>query len=430
MLVFAMLTAFLITALICAALVGYILHLYRQNALLLGENEALKAQKLSAEHLEKIAQQHLKAACTESITKASEHLFKQSQTFLETHGHATDHKLKHHNDVMTEMLKPFKDALSHMHEKMNHLEKARAGAYEGLTAQIKSLSGVQNNLYKQTGQLLQALQTPNVRGRWGEFQLRRLVEWSGMLPFCDFLDQSTFEGEKGLLKPDMIIKMPLGRHIVVDAKTPLSSYLQTHENNTADGGPPKPLIKESAHHLKKHINDLSRRDYLRYVEKTPDFVLLFLPTEALLIKALEEDPSLLDYSMQKAVLLTTPMTFIALLKMIALGWHQEALGDNAQKISALGKTMSDAFGKFTAYVQGMGRNLKNTTKAYNDLLCNVEETLMPCADELGKLTTTAPSPTKKLSKIRIKNDTLKVQKEKESTRAQQHTETTTGTEGP
>ncbi|MGB1230471.1 MAG: DNA recombination protein RmuC, partial [Holosporaceae bacterium] len=249
-----------------------------------------------------------------------------------------------------------------------------------------------------TPELLQALQTPNIRGRWGEIQLRRLVEWSGMLPFCDFLDQASFTHEERLLKPDLIIKLPFERHIIVDAKTPLTSYLRQAGTEAMT----KASVQESVAHIKKHIQSLYRRDYTRYLQQTPDFILLFLPTEALLIKALEEDPTLLDYSLEKAVLLTTPMTFIALLKMIALGWHQQSLSDNAQKISVLGKELSAAFEKLTTHIQHIGRHLQQSTKAYNAFVDEVEETVLPNAQELSLLSTSAPATHKALKKIKIK----------------------------
>ncbi|MGB0919612.1 MAG: DNA recombination protein RmuC [Holosporaceae bacterium] len=372
--------------------------LWRTHQESVADNARLKAQLTSADTLQKMLEQQIKALCAESMEKASSLLLKQSQAFFETYGHATDGKLSHHKEAITQMLAPFKETLGTMHEKINTLEKARVSAYEGLTEQIKGLSNVQSNLYKQTGQLLQALQTPNIRGRWGEIQLRRLVEWSGMLPFCDFLDQASFTHEERLLKPDLIIKLPFERHIIVDAKTPLTSYLRQAGTEAMT----KASVQESVAHIKKHIQSLYKRDYTRYLPQTPDFVLLFLPTEALLIKALEEDPTLLDYSLEKAVLLTTPMTFIALLKMIALGWHQQSLSDNAQKISALGKELSAAFEKLTTHIQHIGRHLQQSTKAYNAFVDEVEEAVLPNAKELSLLSTSAPATHKTLKKIKTK----------------------------
>jgi DNA recombination protein RmuC len=200
------------------------------------------------------------------------------------------------------MLAPFEKALKAMHENIHTMEKTRAGAYEGLLEQVKGLAQLQGNLQTQTGQLLQALRTPNVRGQWGEIQLRRLVEWSGMLPFCDFLDQKRIEAAERVVRPDLIINLPLGRTVVVDAKAPLQEVLEQEEQKGST------VVRTAvAKHLKLHIQALSKRNYARYVAQTPDFVLLFLPTEGLLIKALEADATLLDYCTDKGVLLATPM---------------------------------------------------------------------------------------------------------------------------
>jgi len=378
---------------------GYLIRNYfllkKQHTALQAENIRLEERLNAAHDHHHIFEQHIKALCSESLEKASSQILKQSEAFLKTYHQATDGKLSQHTTSIGHLIQPIEQALNQMNTKIHTFEKDRASAYEGLSEKIKSLTTVQNNIHQQTGRLIHALQTPNVRGHWGEIQLKRLVEWAGMLPFCDFLDQEKLSTEERSARPDLIIRLPLDRHIVVDAKAPLEKTQsetedpsqKAHEKNTFPHASKNtsPMLA-----LKRHIYELSKRDYQKYMEKSPDFVILFLPTERLLINALEADASLLDYSAEKSVLLATPMTLIAMLKMIALGWHHESLNENTQIISRLSKELTASMTHMLTHVKDMGRALQSSAKTYNGLVETIGDHIIPHAQEIANL---SPNPT-------------------------------------
>lgn len=339
----------------------------------------------SVTQIQETLDQKVKLMCHEALNEASGHLVVRSKELIESLRQETSGKLTHQKETLQTMLAPFEKALKAMHENIHTMEKTRAGAYEGLVEQVKGLSQLQGHLQAQTGQLLQALRTPNVRGQWGEIQLRRLVEWSGMLPFCDFLDQKRIEAEERMVRPDLIINLPLGRTVVVDAKAPLQDVLDQEEKKSGALAGGTAARTAAAKHLKLHIQALSKRNYARYVAQTPDFVLLFLPTEGLLIKALEADASLMDYCTDKGVLLATPMTLIALLKTIALGWHQQSLSVNAQKMGTLARDLSVAFKTFLSHMSRMGKQLKEANKSYQQATQSIEDDLLPRGEEMSQL---------------------------------------------
>lgn len=332
----------------------------------------------SVQDLQAMMNHHIKGLCAETLEKTSADLMKRSEGFLARISESTEGKLSGHAQTMTESLKPLRESLSSMNAQIVTLEKQRVGAYEGLSTQLKGMADVHQALHKQTGELVQALKTPHARGRWGEIQLRRLVEWAGMLPFCDFLEQATLEGQTGPLRPDLVIRLPQDRFVIVDAKVPLATCF--HGEKEGDEN-----LKEGVKKIKHHIHQLAARGYTEISEKTPDFILLFLPTEGLLIKALEVDPSLFDYSAEKAVLLVTPMTMIALLKVIALGWQQEKISENAQEIATLGKELSRAFASVWADMQTLGKAMRGSIKAYNSAYEGLAQNVLPKAKELGQL---------------------------------------------
>lgn len=349
------------------------------------ENNTLKERLESYDHLKSTLQDNIRLMCQESLETASAKLLKQSQEALTGADKMNQQRLEHQKASLGLMLTPLEKALEQMHSHIRTLEQKRAGAYESLSQQVGSLQKLQHTFQQQTGQLLSALRTPNVRGQWGELQLKRLVEWCGMLPFCDFREQETVPTDTGHIRPDLIIRLPLGRSIVVDAKAPLHG-LDSAESENAK------TLKESVKHLRTHIQTLNKRGYSRYIKNSPGFVLLFLPTENLLIRALNADPTLMDYCMEKSILLATPMTLIALLKTIALGWHQESLNVNAQKIGRLSKELAAHVQAFLQHFQKMGQSLEKSVKCYNESIDIAQNHLIAKGEEINQLAHSGDSP--------------------------------------
>ena len=279
-----------------------------------------------------------------------------------------------------EMVKPVRESLDKVDGKIQELEKARADAYGSLRAQISSLLETQKALHAETGNLVKALRAPAVRGRWGEMQLQRVVEMAGMLEHCDFVQQETVEGDEGRLRPDLTVKLPGGKQLVVDAKAPLAAYLDALE--AQDEPSRRAHLATHARQLRNHVAQLARKAYWDQFEHTPEFVVLFVPNEAVFAAAMEEDPSLMEGAFSEKVLLASPTTLIALLRAAAFGWRQERLAEDAQEIARLGRDLHKRLGTMGDHFARVGRGLAGAVGAYNDTVWSFERMVVPGARKL------------------------------------------------
>ena len=261
-------------------------------------------------------------------------------------------------------------------EKLHAIEKERVSAYSGLKEQISSLIRTQNELRDETSRLVQALKMPTVKGRWGEIQLKRVVEMAGMLPHCDFLEQPVSENDKAL-RPDMIIKLPNEKNIVVDAKVPLSAYLKAIE--CEDEEKRKAYLKEHSEQIRRHMIRLSSKEYWKQFEPTPEFVVMFLPGEVFFSTALEQDSSLIEEGINRRVLPSSPVTLIALLRAIAYGWRQQKMEENAKAISSLGKEIYERIAILSQHFDELGKALSRAVQSYNRAIGSLESRLLVTA---------------------------------------------------
>jgi DNA recombination protein RmuC len=289
--------------------------------------------------------------------------------------------------AIDQLVAPVKASLEKVDAKIHELEKAREQAYGEIRQQFTQMAQTQDQLRTETANLVKALRQPHVRGRWGEVQLRRVVEMAGMLEHVDFVEQESAEGEDGSLRPDLVVRLPGNRQIIVDSKAPITAYLEAHE--AADDEVRKAKIALHAQLMRGHMQALGRKTYWEHFQPTPEVVVMFIPGEAFFSAALEADPELLDTGFGQNVIIASPASLMALLKAAAYGWRQESIQENARAISQLGQELHARLAAMADHLAKLGRSLQSATDSYNSAIGSLESRVLVSARKFKELGATS-----------------------------------------
>ncbi len=344
------------------------------------ENTQIKAQLEASRQ----AGESFKQLANDALSHHSDQFLKLAQQNLEKYQEKAKGDLSQREQAIENLVKPIREALNRTEQQIHNIEKERRESFGSLTSELRKISDAHQNLHQETSKLVNALRRPEVRGQWGEMTLKRLAELAGMVEHCDFYEQQQVRDENGAaLRPDMVVRMPDGREIVVDAKTPLDAYLSAVE--ASDDAEREEHLKRHVRKVRDRVKELAAKSYWQQFKNSPDFVVLFIPGEQFLSAALDRDRSLLEDALAEKVILSTPTSFVALLRAVAYGWRQESLAENAEQIRALGEELYGRLSTFGDYLGKLGKSLGSSVEHYNKAVASFDARVLPGARKFNEM---------------------------------------------
>ena len=324
------------------------------------------------------------ALSAEALRRNNQSFLDLARTRLGEFQQSASSELEQRQKAVGDLVRPIQEALARVDGKLGEVEKDRIASYAALVEQVRAMARTQEALQAETGNLVKALRAPQVRGRWGEIQLKRVVEMAGMLDYCDFEEQASVETADGRLRPDLIVRLPGGKTVVVDAKAPLAAYLDAIDGK-GDDDVREALLRDHARQVREHMVDLGGKAYWNQFQPAPDFVVMFLPGEAFFSAACQHDPSLIEFGVSRQVIPASPTTLISLLRAIAYGWRQERIAQNAQEISELGRELYERIATMAEHFDGLGRALERSVETYNRAVGSLESRVLVSARRFREL---------------------------------------------
>jgi DNA recombination protein RmuC len=345
--------------------------------------EAHAERMVQLRETEQRIDERVKAACADALGGTSKQLVAIAKSELGKERAEAKCEIDAEHNRLGEMFGRVDQTLGKVAGKLDDVERERIASREQLSAQLQAMRDSQKELMAGTQALVGALRRPHVRGRWGEIQLRNIVEAAGMLPHVDFDEQPSLPGEDGLLRPDARVHLPGSREVIIDAKVPMEAYMELL--SASEPAEQERLLAQHARHVRAHLTALDSKAYWERAEGSPDFVVMFIPNDQVLLAAMEADRTLAEEVARRRVVIATPMNLMALLRIIALGWRQEALAENAREIEKLGRELYKRLGTFAGKLQTLGKRIGSLVTGYNDALASFEGRLLPGARQMANL---------------------------------------------
>jgi DNA recombination protein RmuC len=338
---------------------------------------------LAFSKMEGFMKEKFKSLSFDLMEKNSKSFMDLATTVFEKYSSKSQGEIDKRHSQITQSLQPVKDTLEKLENYNKQIEKQRAGAYSALNSQIENLMASENRLSCETANLVKALKSPNVRGGWGQMHLRRVAELSGMLNNCDFFEQASVSYEGKTFRPDMLVKLPGNRNIIVDAKTPIEAYLEAAQ--CLDEEKKEIKLKEHAKQLRMHMRDLSSKSYWKKFSLSPEYVILFLPAEAFFSAALNSDPTLIEVGAKENIVIATPTTLMAILRAVAFSWKQESISKSAKEIADVGKQLYNRIDVMTGHLKKLGKSINTSVDTYNRSIASLETRVLVSARRLKEL---------------------------------------------